>query len=896
MGLWILVALIAVGVALVRIRRLTRAIEPLQQQVSVLTAQVALLQSQQPAEPVAPAELALPAHNPTYAPPRRSQAMGETTPAPLPQPAPVPPWQMQPPTDPAPTEPSPPSLVDKLLGRIVSYFTEGNLVVRVGIIVLFFGVAFLLQYANAQGAFDAPIEVRLVAVALLGVALLVVGWLLRHKRRVYGLILQGGGLGITYITVFAALQLYDVLPAGVSLALLVVMVGVGAALALVQNSSTLAVVAVIGGFLAPLLTSTGQGSHVGLFSYYLVLNVGILAIAWFRSWRALNLVGFVFTFIIATLWGVLEYTPANRGSIQIFLILFFLFYVAIAVLYARRQPPQLRGLIDPTLIFGVPVVAFGLQASLVADTEYGVAISSLVLGVLYAALRQLCRVLGGPAYLLLSRTFLALALVFGSLSVPFAFDGEWVATAWALEGAAVLWIALIQRSRLGVGFALGLQLLAGLLYVPSAAFDRDASLAVANAVFLGGLLLAVASVISSWLLTSAAARRSDTNVLPRIAALMQAWAVMWWLINGVLEIITYVQTGTTVALLIMVYVAATAALLGILEVVKDWAQWRYAVFGLFVFSLVIVLPASTHGAHPFAGGLGWGWLAIFASVYALLYIRDARGGVSPRALVVVHTGTWWLLSALASSEVVWLIDQSGVSPQWVVLGIPLTLVVAVFAATRARGWPLERHRRTYLRWGSLAPVLALLTWSVPVNPALSGDFSGLPHVPLVNPLDLTQLLVLVVLIAWWKALHAAGLAPVPRRYGWVVACDIAFVWLTAIVLRALNHWTEIPYTPQGLWASDVAQAAVSIMWTLVALTAMVVAARRGWRRLWVAAVSVLGVVVVKLFVVDMRDSDTLGSIIAFIAVGLLLLLAGYLSPLPPKRGVDEDTPAATSST
>ena len=76
---------------------------------------------------------------------------------------------------------------------------------------------------------------------------------------------------------------------------------------------------------------------------------------------------------------------------------------------------------------------------------------------------------------------------------------------------------------------------------------------------------------------------------------------------------------------------------------------------------------------------------------------------------------------------------------------------------------------------------------------------------------------------------------------------------------------------------------------------MVLAATRRWRRLWVAAVSVLAVVVVKLFVVDIADSDALGSIIAFIAVGLLLLLAGYLSPIPPKRGVDDETPASVST-
>jgi uncharacterized membrane protein len=73
-------------------------------------------------------------------------------------------------------------------------------------------------------------------------------------------------------------------------------------LAVLQESKSLAVAGIIGGFLAPVLMSTGGGSHVMLFTYYALLNMGILGIAWFKSWRELNLLGFFFTFTIATLW------------------------------------------------------------------------------------------------------------------------------------------------------------------------------------------------------------------------------------------------------------------------------------------------------------------------------------------------------------------------------------------------------------------------------------------------------------------------------------------------------------------------------------------------------------------------------------------------------------------
>lgn len=257
-------------------------------------------------------------------------------------------------------------------------------------------------------------------------------------------------------------------------------------------------------------------------------------------------------------------------------------------------------------------------------------------------------------------------------------------------------------------------------------------------------------------------------------------------------------------------------------------------------------------------------------------------------LAALHTGAWWLGAFLLAVEAMWLLDLA--TGDWFALGVPVVLVPMVCAAVGMPGWPLARHRRTYLGWGSGLPVAGLIAWSLLIAPARSGDFDPLPHLPMLNPLDLAQLFVLITLVFWWRRAHDVLLVRWPRRYGWVLACGLAFAWLSTMLLRALHQWSRLDYTPGAMWNSDLAQASVSILWTLIALTAMVLATARAWRRVWVAAVGILGVVVVKLFIVDMQGSDTLGTIIAFIAVGLLLLLAGYLSPLPPKRVPDTEEP------
>ena len=102
--------------------------------------------------------------------------------------------------------------------------------------------------------------------------------------------------------------------ARLTIALFALIAGLSGLLAVLQNSMALIVIGQLGGFLAPVLASTGSGSHVALFSYYMVLNLVILVIAWFKSWRALNLVGFVCTFGIATAWGALKYQPEHLAS------------------------------------------------------------------------------------------------------------------------------------------------------------------------------------------------------------------------------------------------------------------------------------------------------------------------------------------------------------------------------------------------------------------------------------------------------------------------------------------------------------------------------------------------------------------------------------------------------
>ncbi len=370
---------------------------------------------------------------------------------------------------------------------IKDWLFGGNLVAKLGLLILFIGVSFLLKYAAAR--VSVPIELRLSGVVLADIALLLWGWKIRLSRPGIALPVQGSALAILMLVTFAAFRLYDLIPSPLAFGLLFVLTALTCLLAVLQNAFWLALFGIAGGFAAPILTSTGQGSHIALFSYYALLNAGILAIALHRSWRALNLAGFVLTCLIGVVWGVTRYEAQHYLSAQLFLLLFFGFYLVLALVYGSRQALLLKNYVDGTLVFGAPVMAFSLQYPMVKHWQFGVAFSSLTLGLIYAALALGLwqRRLGSLR--LLVESFLALAVVFGTLALPFALDGRWTSAAWALEGAGMVWVGLRQRQPLAWGFGLLVQAGAWVAFLASTSGVDPISAGRAN-LWLGFLLLA----------------------------------------------------------------------------------------------------------------------------------------------------------------------------------------------------------------------------------------------------------------------------------------------------------------------------------------------------------------------------------------------------------------------
>jgi uncharacterized membrane protein len=161
----------------------------------------------------------------------------------------------------------------------------------------------------------------------------------------------------------------------------------------------------------------------------------------------------------------------------------------------------------------------------------------------------------------------------------------------------------------------------------------------------------------------------------------------------------------------------------------------------------------------------------------------------------------------------------------------------------------------------------------------------LPYVPLVNPLDLAQAGALMALVTWYlgvRRLDLPGVKLPDPAMSLKVLGGVLFIALNGVLLRTLHHYADVPFRLDAMLRSTLVQSAFSLFWSLLALAAMVVATRRGLRALWMVGAVLLGVVVAKLFLVDLANTGTVERVISFIGVGILVIVVGYFSPVPPK--------------
>ncbi|HMG83215.1 MAG TPA: DUF2339 domain-containing protein [Ferruginibacter sp.] len=329
----------------------------------------------------------------------------------------------------------------------IEKFIGENLFNKIGIAVLVLGIAFFVKYAIDQNWIT---EIGRVCIGI-GCGLILVGLAhyLRNTYRSFSSVLAGGGIAIFYFTIAFAFHQYQIFSQTTAFIIMVVITGFAVALAILYNKLELAIIAVIGGFLAPFLVSHGDGNYVVLFSYIIILNIGMLGLSYFKKWPAINIISLFFTIIIFGAWLIKCSNKDNwlpyKDAI-LFASIFYFIFLAMAMINNIREQKAFKAL-DFSILLAINFTYFSAGIYALHYWNNGVyqGLFTVVIGVINLSLAYyLFKTQKGDRNLLF--LLIGLTLTFISLAAPIQLHGHTITLFWSAECVLLYW--LYQRSKM----------------------------------------------------------------------------------------------------------------------------------------------------------------------------------------------------------------------------------------------------------------------------------------------------------------------------------------------------------------------------------------------------------------------------------------------------------------
>jgi len=308
---------------------------------------------------------------------------------------------------------------------------------RIGIVALIGATTFFLKYAFDNN-WIGP-SGRVAIGILLGAAMLPWSqWLLRRGYSYFSEGIAGLGAAVIYLSLWAGCQYYTLYTRDVGFYAMILVTAGMTAVALGRNSQRIALLSLVGGFLTPILVSSGKDEQVVLFSYLLMLGLGMLLIELRRNWRALTPVSFVFSAIYFWGWYEKFYQPAKLERTLFFATLFLVLYAAVPIFRAVQSSTvnELDSLFVLTNSFSYFVAAYVM---LWPQDRWPLTLLTLALSAGHVTVARAIPPPKPGETPRLRLLYAGLALTFATLAIPLRLDGKWITLAFAVEGAVLVW-------------------------------------------------------------------------------------------------------------------------------------------------------------------------------------------------------------------------------------------------------------------------------------------------------------------------------------------------------------------------------------------------------------------------------------------------------------------------
>lgn len=386
-------------------------------------------------------------------------------------------------------------------------FIGENLASKIGIVIIIIGVGIGVKYAIDNNLLGATM--RIVLGYTFGAALVGIALLLHKKYANFSAVLFGGGMAIAYFVTFLAYDFYEIFSKMGAFGTMFAFTLITTLTAIKFNKQIIAIIALVGAYAVPFMLSDGTGSIWSMFAYMTLLNLGVLAITFFKGWKALQAVTFGSTWFIFGVLLLKNYLIDGPEDVfLVYLCGFYAIFYAATIAYKLRHREEFDAEHIAILLINT-VLAYAVGIALV-ESIFDSSLASGLFTLGFAGSHAISAIVAKTRKQTDIRLFyfsFGLGLIFGTVTIPIVLDGQWITLMWSLEAALLYWIG---RSK-NTGF-----------------YEKIAFIPLA---------LAVVSILASW-------TGMDGNAIESVTPLFNNYFLTGILFSGSLFFMAYIKYQT----------------------------------------------------------------------------------------------------------------------------------------------------------------------------------------------------------------------------------------------------------------------------------------------------------------------------------------------------------------
>jgi uncharacterized membrane protein len=741
----------------------------------------------------------------------------------------------------------------------------GNWLARIGVIALIIGVAFFLKFAFDQNWLGPTARVILGVVA--GAIMVGAGYYWRKRYPTFAQALSGGGIALFYLSFFAAFAIFSLIPLYGAVGLLLLVSIGSAALATRYNSMALAIIGILGAFAAPFIIGItapgGVGTSPGdqgiqLLVYIAIVDAGVLVLSTFRNWRWFTLIALFSSLLAFAGWHGEFGDRASLLTSQLSITLIFLIFVGATSLFHIIWRKAARGF-DYALMFINAAAYFGISYGLMWHDlrawmgGFTIALALFYAGLAYTAFRR------GGEDTRISLFALAIAIVLLTVAIPVQLgDKAWTTIAWAAEGAVLMWLALTLKMPHFRNFCYAVFTIAVIRLI---FFDTTVSMRGFNPVFNERFLAFIVSIAAMYLTAYLVWRnREEGRRAEYPTFLIAANFFTLWIIGA--EVFSYSKIPPTLSadlsLIILLVLAGATTLYHLV--------WRRKPQ---IFDLVLTVV----NAAAYSGISAWLWQDLRAWMGFLYFVLALFYGILTYVTLKRNTESARLGSFALGITIVFFTVALAVQlgdTKWTTIAWAAEFVALMWLSFALRTPQLRNYG--YGIFVIMAGRLLLFDTSVDVR----------AFQPVLNQ----RFLAFVVGIAasyfaaylLWRQRKNMPEWNIPAST-FLVAANLFSLWLLSFEVWNYIGSQLAALTPAGAASNSLRNAqnlSLTALWAVYAVILLVIGIAKRWRAVRLAALGLLVVPIIKVFVYDVFALEQVYRIVAFVGLGLLLLSSAYL--------------------